>query len=81
MLSARLESAGANTIVLFVYGLVFFVLGLAALLQSCHYSRLDLRCSLSWLAAFGFAHSLHEWADLFILSGTTGVNTPVKRVC
>ena len=42
-----------HEIVLFVYGLVFFVLGLATALQSRHYSRLDLARSLSWLAAFG----------------------------
>lgn len=53
-------------IILFVYGLVFFVLGLGIALQSRRYSRLDLARSLSWLAAFGFTHSLQEWGDLFI---------------
>ena len=53
-------------IILFAYGLVFFVLGLAIALQSRRYSRLDLARSLSWLAAFGFTHSFHEWGDLFI---------------
>ncbi|MBI3361868.1 MAG: hypothetical protein HY023_12240, partial [Chloroflexi bacterium] len=53
-------------IILFVYGLVFFVLGLGIALQSRRYSRLDLARSLSWLAAFGFTHGLHEWGDLFI---------------
>ncbi len=53
-------------IILFAYGLVFFVLGLAIALQSRRYSRLDLARSLSWLAAFGFTHGLHEWGDLFI---------------
>jgi signal transduction histidine kinase len=55
-----------HDIILFVYGLVFFVLGLATALQSRHYSRLDLARSLSWLAAFGLTHSLNEWGDLFI---------------
>ena len=55
-----------HSIVLFSYGLVFFVLGLAIALQSRRYSRLDLARSLSWLAAFGFTHGLHEWGDLFI---------------
>ncbi len=55
-----------HQIILFVYGLVFFVLGLGIALQSRRYSRLDLARSLSWLAAFGFTHSLHEWGDLFI---------------
>lgn len=53
-------------IILFVYGLVFFVLGLSIALQSRRYSRLDLARSLTWLAAFGFMHSLQEWGDLFI---------------
>ncbi len=53
-------------IILFVYGLVFFVLGLVIALQSRRYSRLDLARSLSWLAAFGITHGLHEWGDLFI---------------
>jgi len=53
-------------IILFVYGLVFFLLGLAIALQSRRYSRLDLARALSWLAAFGILHGLHEWGDLFI---------------
>ena len=53
-------------IILFLYGLVFFLLGLIIALQSQRYSRLDLARNLKWLAAFGIAHSLHEWGDLFI---------------
>lgn len=53
-------------VILFVYGLVFFVLGLGIALQSRRYSRLELARSLTWLAAFGFTHSLQEWGDLFI---------------
>ncbi|MBI5712524.1 MAG: hypothetical protein HZC38_03750, partial [Chloroflexi bacterium] len=53
-------------IILFIYGLVFFLLGLAIALQSRRYSRLDLARALSWLAAFGILHGLHEWGDLFI---------------
>ena len=52
-------------IILFVYGLTFFVLGLAIALQSRHYSRLDLARSLSWLAGFGFTHALYVWGELF----------------
>ena len=54
------------TIIQFVYGLAFFVVGLAIALQSRHSSRLDLARSLSWLAAFGFVHAFVEWGDLFI---------------
>lgn len=53
-------------VILFVYGLVFFVLGLGIALQSRRYSRLDLARSLKWLAAFGFTNSLAEWGDFFI---------------
>ncbi len=56
-----------NTIIVqFVYGLAFFVLGLAIALQSRHSSHLDLARSLTWLAAFGFVHAFVEWGDLFI---------------
>lgn len=49
----------------FLYGLVFFVLGLAIAVQSRSYSRLELARSLGWLAAFGLTHSLYEWSELF----------------
>ncbi len=55
-----------RSILYFVYGLSFFILGLAAALQSRQYSRLDLARTLRWLAAFGFLHGLHEWGDVFI---------------
>src|SRR5512141_2933949 len=53
-------------LILFLYGLVFFVMGLAITLQSRRASRLELARSLGWLAAFGIAHGLCEWGDLFI---------------
>jgi hypothetical protein len=55
-----------QAIIYFIYGLVFFILGFAIILQSRQTSRLDLARSLRWLAAFGIAHGLHEWGDLFI---------------
>jgi len=55
-----------HDIIYFVYGLMFFVLGLAIALQSRHSSRLDLARSLKWLALFGFLHAFNEWGDLFI---------------
>lgn len=55
-----------RTIILFVYGQVFFVLGLAITWQSRRHSQLDLARSLSWLGAFGLSHGLHEWGDIFI---------------
>ncbi|MBI3959059.1 MAG: sensor histidine kinase [Chloroflexi bacterium] len=53
-------------IILFIYGQVFFVLGLAIALQSWRHSRLTLARNLNWLAAFGFTHGIHEWGDVFI---------------
>jgi hypothetical protein len=54
------------SIIEFVYGLCFFVLGLAIALQSREHSRLELARSMPWLAAFGITHALNEWGDLFI---------------
>ena len=53
-------------IVFFLYGLVFFVVGLAIALQSRRHSHLELARALGWLAAFGFTHGLHEWGAIFI---------------
>jgi signal transduction histidine kinase len=58
--------AANHIIVLFIYGQVFFVLGLSIALQSWRHSRLALARHLNWLAAFGFAHGLNEWGDVFI---------------
>ncbi len=55
-----------HEIILFVYGLVFFVLGFAIILQTRQSSRLELARSLRWLAAFGITHGFFEWGDLFI---------------
>ena len=55
-----------RTLVYFVYGLVFFTLGIAILLQTRSYSRLRLARNLPWLAWFGILHGLNEWAEIFI---------------
>lgn len=55
-----------RTIVLFVYGLTFFVMGLAVFLQSRRHSRLRLARDLRWLAAFGILHGIYEWGAMFI---------------
>lgn len=53
-------------VVLFVYGLTFFVIGLAIFLHTRRHSRLRLARDLYWLAAFGLLHGMHEWGILFI---------------
>ncbi len=55
-----------RTIIQFVYGQVFFVLGLVIIWQSRRHSRLELARSLGWLGAFGLIHGLHAWGDIFI---------------
>lgn len=64
-------------IIVFIYGQVFFVLGVAILLQSRRYSRLDLARSLPWLAAFGILHGFNEWGDLFVPLQAQFVSDPV----
>jgi len=55
-----------HEIILFIYGLGFFILGFAIILQTQQSSRLELARSLRWLAAFGITHAFNEWGDLFI---------------
>lgn len=55
-----------RSLVFFIYGQVFFVLGLAITLRSRQHSRLSLARSLPWLAGFGILHGFNEWGDLFI---------------
>ncbi len=67
-------------IIYFVYGLVFFVLGIAILLQVRRSSRLDLARSLRWLAAFGIAHAFNEWGDLFIPLQSSYLDPVMTRI-
>ena len=62
----RTVFAANQVIILSVYGQVFFVLALVIALQSWRHSRIALARSLQWLAAFGLAHALYEWGDVFI---------------
>ncbi len=61
------EVLEVNWVILyFVYGQVFFVMGLVTGLQWRQRSRLELARSLPWLAAFGIAHGLNEWGYIFV---------------
>lgn len=64
-----------HELVLFGYGLVFFVMGLVIALQSRTRSRLTLARSLGWLSLFGLSHGFHEWGLLFIPFQTTYLNS------
>jgi len=50
----------------FLYGQVFFVVGLAIALQSRRHSRLAFTRSLPFLATFGIANGLAQWGHVFI---------------
>jgi signal transduction histidine kinase len=50
----------------FLYGQVFFVVGLAIIWQSRQPSRLALTESLPFLAVFGIANGLAQWGNVFI---------------
>jgi hypothetical protein len=66
-MTTMLEVLEINWIILyFVYGQVFFIMGLVTGLQWRRKSRLELARPLPWLAAFGVAHGLNEWGYIFI---------------
>src|SRR6266849_5673014 len=58
-------------VVFFIYGLAFFLLGIAILLQPRRGSALDIGNSLWLLAGFGLLHSMGEWMDMFLTLGET----------
>jgi signal transduction histidine kinase len=51
----------------FVYGLAFFAMGLAMLLETGRYPGLAEARSLRFLAAFGIIHGTHEWLESYLL--------------
>jgi len=54
-------------VVFFFYGLSFFCMGFAILLEVGHSSNLDFARALRWLAIFGIIHGSHEWFEMFLL--------------
>lgn len=64
-------------LVYFVYGLAFYGMGLAVLLETGRAaSPADAR-SLSCLAAFGIIHGTHEWLEAYLsLAGAAGAVVP-----
>lgn len=53
----------------FVYGLAFYSMGLAILLEVNRGSSSHLSTALRPLAAFGLLHGLHEWLEMFGAAG------------
>jgi nitrogen-specific signal transduction histidine kinase len=54
-------------VVFFIYGLSFFVLGVAILIYPKRNSAFALAPHLNLIAGFGITHGLNEWLDMFIL--------------
>ncbi len=65
------EFFSANMVlVFFVYGLAWFIVGLAIAIEARKSTGLDFGNSLWYLAAFGFLHAMVEWSDMFLLVPT-----------
>lgn len=55
-----------ENIVIFVYGVIFFLMGFGILLKNRQHSRFNLAKSLHWLALFGIFHAFADWGHMFI---------------
>lgn len=53
-------------IVIFIYGMIFFIIGFGISLKNRQHSRFRLAKSLQWLALFGILHAVADWGHLFI---------------
>jgi signal transduction histidine kinase len=53
--------------VYFFYGLSFFSMGLAVMLEVGRSSKFDFARALRSLAGFGLVHGSHEWMEMFLL--------------
>jgi signal transduction histidine kinase len=57
------------SLIYFFYGLAFFSMGLAIMLELAHGSDERLRHAFRPLAVFGFLHGIHEWIEMWELQG------------
>ena len=57
------------SLIYFFYGLAFFSMGFAILLELAHGSDQRLRHAFRPLAVFGFLHGIHEWLEMWELQG------------
>ncbi len=60
--------------IIFVYGLTFFLIGIAIYFKYIKDSNFKMASSLRWLASFGIIHGLSEWGDVFIPIQTNYLN-------
>ena len=63
-------------LVFLFYGLAFYSMGLAILVEGGRASDVRLRHALRPLAAFGFLHGLHEWLEMFAVMGHLPAQDP-----
>jgi signal transduction histidine kinase len=56
-------------LIFFIYGLAFFVMGIALALETMRVPRLAERRVLRPLAVFGLLHGMHEWLEILLLQG------------
>src|SRR5512136_228154 len=73
-------SAATLEDIFFVYGLAFFAMGLAVLLEMWRTSQLRFARSMPWLAAFGLIHGSHEWLEMFELRGHLPPTLPMDQI-
>ena len=64
------SSTSGFMIVYFIYGLAFFSLGIALLLESQRTPSLALSRRLIPLSVFGIVHGIHEWLEYFVIIST-----------
>ncbi|UCF26842.1 MAG: sensor histidine kinase [Chloroflexota bacterium] len=57
------------SLIYFFYGLAFFSMGLAIMLELAHGTDERLRHAFRPLAVFGFLHGIHEWIEMWELQG------------
>jgi signal transduction histidine kinase len=73
-----MPSTETIAIIFFFYGLAFYSMGLAILLEIGQCSDDRIRTALRPLAVFGFLHGAHEWQEMFeILELLPGMDTHV----
>ena len=59
----------------FFYGLAFFAMGLALIVESGRSSEFPFAMAMAPLAAFGIIHGFHEWLEMFQLLNMTGATS------
>ena len=66
--------------VYFFYGLSFFSMGLAVMLEAGRSSEFDFARALRSLAGFGLVHGSHEWLEMFLIIFPRFQESPLYRL-